>query len=306
MTTAERLRNANSAQEQSSPSSSSRSGTVRKSLITDEPWDRYHLESLLPLKETFQENKEFGFLIRHYWIPATILHFRQTSRTTFPDGTVEQRDSEIERKMARCRSNDCLWREKTHVLAAGNGNGVRSALAEALCSYDCYEQTFHSAKPILFAPPTPDQKTEARRQALYRLPILVPPGPVPIGFCWYAKVDNDYMNYRIDAEERLGGTSVLVIRREGRYTVQFPQDAVRSESGAQTSPVLTERQGVTLFAWNRGAVLEDRVIDRVVDSMGRFACRAGTTIQVVTRLIRSCPETTTAEPVRPSAGGGPR
>ena len=47
-----------------------------KSLITDEPWDCYHLESVLPLKETYRENTEFGFLLRHYWIPATILTFR--------------------------------------------------------------------------------------------------------------------------------------------------------------------------------------------------------------------------------------
>ena len=89
----------------------------RRSLITDEPWDCYHLESLLPLKETYRENTEFGFLLRHYWIPATVLTFRQSSRTTFPDGRVEQCDSEIERKMARCRSNECLWREKIHPVA---------------------------------------------------------------------------------------------------------------------------------------------------------------------------------------------
>ena len=97
--------------------SSASRGSVRKPLITDEPWDRYHLESLLPLKETYREDSEFGFLLRHYWIPATILTFRQAVRTTFPDGRVDQHEYEIERKMARCRSNECLWREKVFPVA---------------------------------------------------------------------------------------------------------------------------------------------------------------------------------------------
>ncbi len=89
--------------------------------------------------------------------------------------------------MARCRSNECLWREKVRLLEDGDSprlperpfgffkrmGTVPVFPSEMLCSYDCYEQTYASAKPILFAPPTAEQKTEARRQALYRLPILV-------------------------------------------------------------------------------------------------------------------------------------
>jgi hypothetical protein len=182
-------------------------------------------------------------------------------------------------------------------------------MAETLCSYDCYEQTFRSAKPILFAPPTPDQKTEARRQALYRLPMLVPPGPVPIGFRWYAKVDDDYMNYRLDAEERLGETSLLVIRREGRYTTWICRESVNpvcgipnetriegSGGGAKAIRMITERTGVTLFAWNRAVVSEDRFEDRVVEADDCLASTRGVATQVVTRLIRSTPDKL-AEPV---------
>lgn len=276
-----------------------------KSLITGEPWDCFRLESLLALKEVYRENTEFGFLLRHYWIPATVLQFRQSSRTVFPDGAVEQSDQAIERKMARCRSNECLWREKTRVLAAENGNGAESALSEELCSYDCYEQTFWSARPVLFNGPTAEARPLARRQALYRLPILVPPGPVPLGFCWYAKVDDDYMNYRLDAEERIGETSVLVIRREGRYTRWLSgaegcygrglaAAATGAADGGTTGlPVVTQRQGVTLFAWNRGVVLEDRLLDFVVDASGCLASCAGMTTQIVTRLIRSIPDNST-------------
>ncbi len=156
-----------------------------ESLIDDEPWDSYRLDSLLPLRETYRENTDFGFLLRHYWIPATVLTFRRSSRTIYSDRHGEQSDFEIERKMVRCRSNECLWREKVPSIAPV-GDIATAFPGEVLCSYDCYEQTYASAEPILFAPPTAEQKTEARREALRRLPILCPPGPVPIGFCWYA------------------------------------------------------------------------------------------------------------------------
>ena len=58
---------------------------------------------------------------------------------------------------------------------------------------------------------------------------------MPIGFCWYAKVGDDYMNYRLDAEDHIGETSVLVIRREGRYTTWVaeisPRHPVRAAVG---------------------------------------------------------------------------
>lgn len=282
-----------------------------RTLIAAGPWDSYDLASLLPLREVVRENTEFGFLLRHYWIPATVLAFRQSSRTSLPDGTVQQCELEIERKMARCRSNECLWREKICQVAPGNGEGERSGvlISEMLCSYDCYEQTYASAKPVLFVPPTADQREEARRQALYRLPMLVPPGPVPIGFTWYAKAGDDYMNFRLEAEQRVKETSVLVIRREGRYTVMLgnggtdsdgrcwslatavsqEQRPSHSDIGHEPSPVVIERRGVTLFAWDRGAVLEDRIRDQVVDGAASLSSLKGSTTQSIVRLVRSAP-----------------
>ncbi|NQT14291.1 MAG: hypothetical protein HQ582_16160, partial [Planctomycetes bacterium] len=260
-----------------------------KTLIADGPWDSYDLASLLPLKEVVKETAEFGFLLRHYWIPATELRFRRSGRLTRPDGTVESCETQIDRRMARCRSNECTWREWVRPLAA-NGNGTDSeaaATSEMLCSYDCYEQTYVSAKPLLFEPPPHDQKEEARRQALHRLPILVPPGPVPIGFSWYGKVGDDYTNYRLESQQQVGETLVLVIRREGRYTTWLPGEATNSGNGQETTPVVIQRQGVTLFAWDRGAVLEDRCSDHIVE-VGEEASSAlsvGTTNQTVIRLV---------------------
>ncbi len=163
----------------------------RRTLIAEGPWDHYDLESLLPLKEVVQESREFGFLLRHYWIPATELRFRQSSRTTDPDGNVEWEELQIDRQMARCRSNECTWRETVRGVSSGNGSSAASDSAtksEVLCSYDCYKQTYVSAEPVRFELPVGDQAEAARRQALHRLPILVPPGPVPIGFSWHGKV----------------------------------------------------------------------------------------------------------------------
>jgi hypothetical protein len=122
-------------------------------------------------------------------------------------------------------------------------------------------------------------------------------------------VGDDYMNFRLEAEERLGETSVLVIRREGRYTVWLPESA-RCWDGSSTAtpsevpakvptggpgngtkmiPVVTQRRGVTLFAWNRGAVLEDRFLDCVVEAGGQLSVAVGVTELVVRRLMRSRP-----------------
>jgi hypothetical protein len=236
--------------------------------------------------------------MRHYWSPATVLTVRQSSQMALPDGRVDRLELNIERTMARCRSNECLWREKIRPAAAVNRSTASTEeiplLSEMLCSYDCYEQTYASDKPILFKPPGPDQQVEARRKALYCLPMLCPPGPVPIGFRWYGKVGDDYMNYHLEAEERLGETSVLVIRREGRYTSWVPREL----AGCKAVPLVTQRQGVTLFAWNRGAVLEDRFQDRVIAADRFLASSVDITTQVVTRLVRSCPENL-AKPVLP-------
>ncbi len=274
-----------------------------RTLITGEAWDCYQLQSLLPLKETYRETTKFGFLLRHYWMPATVLTFRRSSRTTFPDGRTSWAEQRIERSMARCRSNECLWREKVFRAGSNAGNGDDSppvALDEMLCSYDRYEQTFYSAKPIEFGPLLPEQMMEARRGAIYRLPMIVPPGPVPLGFRWYATVGGDYMNYRLESEEQPGETSVLVIRREGRYTMWLGDcpgfgptkvglSPVPKGGEAKPAAVVIERKGVTLFASNRSVVLEDRIMDCVVEANGSFALCVGATEQIVTRLVRSCP-----------------
>lgn len=158
-------------------------------------------------------------------------------------------------------------------------------LSELLCSYDCYDQTYTSDKPLLFELPNAQQKNEACRQAIYCLPILVPPDSVPIGYSWHVRVGNDYMNFRMEAEQEVGG-SVLVIRREGRFTTQ---PSPHSSNGYPSTSVLVERQGITLFAWNRGIVLEDRFQDCIIEASTPSSSQVGAITQEITRLLRSCP-----------------
>jgi len=106
----------------------------------------------------------------------------------------------------------------------------------------------------------------------------------------------------LEGQQHLGATSVLLIRREGRYTTGLHGGA--SPPGAtEGGSVVTKRQGVTVFAWNRGVVLEDRFLDRILEAEGQMALPAGTMIKVVTRLVRSCPETMQA-PAPPWAVSG--
>ena len=107
------------------------------------------------------------------------------------------------------------------------------------------------------------EKTEARRQALYRLPMLCPTWPIPIGFSWHGKVGDDYMNYRLEADEHVGETSVLIVRREGRYTQSAPHEPTGPNGETKMAAVVSQRQGVTLFAWNRGRRVGGRFMDCV-------------------------------------------
>ena len=128
------------------------------------------------------------------------------------------------------------------------------------------------------------------------MPILCPPGPNPTGFSWYVKAGDDYMNYHMIAEKRVGETSVLIIRREGRYTTWVSEEPSRPDCEAKGLPVVVRREGITLFAWNRGAVLEDRLIDHFIYANRCLTSSVGSVNHVVTRLTRSCPECLAATP----------
>ena len=83
---------------------------------------------------------------------------------------------------------------------------------------------------------TVEQMGEALRHALLCLPFLCPPGPIPIGFSWYCEVGCGYMNYRLDAEQCLGETSVLVVRRKEASTLIGRQKRGNAQRCRKGSP----------------------------------------------------------------------
>ena len=223
-----------------------------------------------------------------------MLLYLQTSMSTYADGTSEQSSCVIERTMARCRSNECLWREKTwpvESLDRWDSYAERAPLSELMCEYRSHDQTFRMSRPTSRNPPEPVDAAEARREALYRLPFLAPPaGPMTVGFEWRGEAGEDHMNFRLEAEKRVKETSVLVIRREGRYTTWLPSGPESADAGSTRVPVVVHRRGLTLFAWKRGAVLEDRSLDCVLDPGARRpdGGGAGSTHRVL-RLLSSRP-----------------
>ena len=271
--------------------------TILKSLRTGESWDAYDLESLLPLKEVFEENTEFGFLLRHYWIPATNLTFRQSMVRITSAAESTRSELLIERQMARCRSNECTWREKVFApLSPRTGASIweSTPFRETFCSYDCYDQTYVEDEPIRFALPSNEkEKLMARQEAIARLPFLSPPGPVPVGFGWYSKAGTSHMNFCLESKEVVGETSVLAIKREGRVVVQLSLDGQIDYSTKSTqeefSTAIVERKGITLFAWSRGVVLEDRFEDRVIETCDPSASLQEARTRAVLRLVRSTP-----------------
>lgn len=52
---------------------------------------------------------------------------------------------------------------------------------------------------------------------------------------------------------------------------------------------IIERNGIALFHWNRGVILEDRFTDRVEEATAQLESFTGATVYGATRLMRSVP-----------------
>jgi hypothetical protein len=242
---------------------------------------------LLTLTDDCDPETEFGFVFRHYWDPPSQLLFQQSSLVmtlTRCEGTQFLRAT-IQRRPVRSEANLCVWREQvTPFPADASSSDVFSPGAESLCCYDCYEQAYWSRDVASSTALHADEVHESQRQALYALPFLVPPGPVPLGFQWHGRVGSNVMNYEFVSAKKIRGMTVAFIRRHGWYTLTLPQI-----EGNALQQVTTERKGLSAFALHRGVVLEDRILDCIV--AGSPDCRSylNTRTLVVTRLVQASP-----------------
>lgn len=266
----------------------SRQSLSAKSLISSGGWSIEHdFTSVLKLREPEWDMPLPGFVIRHYWLPATDLIFRKSKVKRFESGQELLQEYKISRCMVRCRANECAWREIIDGIQEKSNDHDKIFHSELLCSYDCFEQTYLEAKPILFCNAL-SEGTDillARNSAMQKMSLLVPPGLVFVGASWCVMTDCCCMNYKIESEERLNGTSVLVIKRNGYFfkniSDNFGEDNIESL-------LKVNRVGSTLFAWKRGILLEDRWCDRILESSSSMSyCGGDLSEQSVLRLICS-------------------
>ncbi len=205
--------------------------------------------TLLPLVGVCRMSRQFGFLLRHYWMPATELTYRQTARQ-IGDAESVMTDRLIVRRLARCDSDVCCWRE-----ISGDSTVFRI--------YDRSDQTLRT-REITGHESRPESERDARIQAFLHVPILTPLLPIPLGFQWHVATDEgDFMDFTLESAAEVGDMPVLFVRRQGRFSLD----------GIGT----VERSGITAYALERSTILEDRTCDVV----------AGLETQTVTKLVQS-------------------
>ncbi len=245
--------------------------------------------ALLHLREIEHSDTEFGFVLRHYWRPASELTYQQFSLikpSSCGEETVLLR-ANVTRRPVRCEAGRHVWREKSVTFTGQSPSSEvleTQSGEEELCCYDRYEQAYRTRGLSSRHTPHPDDLEQARRQALYALPFIVPPGPVALGSKWHGRAGCDVMNYELVSSEKVGEMTVVFIQRHGWYTSLIPES-----EDEDLHPVITERKGLTGFALHRSVVLEDRIVDRVVEASPELGCCIGTRSLVMTRLLQSCP-----------------
>lgn len=238
-----------------------------------------HLLPLVPVRGT---SSEFGYLFRHYWIPATTLYYRETTESTGVDRSPETTRSEYRVRMKKCDSDQCIWRERPVFTDPDDVEAVRLLPLrddEIICQYDRTKQTVWT-KPVLSFVPSQRDAGAARMEALLRQPLMAPLLPIPVGFQWYVQTDDARMEFRLESVLLHNETEIAEIRRSGSFTI----DRVYVGDELRHGRFTVRREGVTWVAMERSVVLEDETrdvlccSDRLLD---------GTEIRTRRTLIRS-------------------
>lgn len=254
-------------------------------------WDEIDFAKLLQLKETRFVNVDTGYRLRHYWIPATDLTFRQTIVTTPQAGSKLRIEQILNRKLCRCRADVIVWRDRWRGFAqAGEsympvvGAGSESNTHDAIFYYNRSERTLRVRKPLDQGAPVPQDPDEARLNAITSLPFICPVAPVFVHDSWTCEAAGGSMTYRVVGQRKIGETNAVVIERNGL----FRHNTMRLVGGETCCvPLRMRRTGVTVFAFNRAVVLEDRLFDTCVESPDVMASAVGMTTCSIMRLIRS-------------------
>lgn len=219
-------------------------------------WDAIDPTMLMPLAGFRRTTDEFGFLLRHYWMPETVLTYESTTEQQSLLSDLSVHSVRISRRMLKCDADICTWRERkeTHKRQT---NPVRFSpdFENRICTYDRFNQTFtvrtNSHEACL----------DGRTQAFLNQPVLNLLLPVPLEFCWHVtSKDDDYMEFMLESQTIVGDMPVLFIRRKGRFSL----DAYFYNDDLYEERFEIKREGVTAYAPHRSIVLEDRTRDTIV------------------------------------------
>ncbi len=216
-------------------------------MLCESPNDPCEIDpaTLLPLVGVRRMSRQFGYVLRHYWMPATELTFQRTTCR----GSEPPVSETIVRRLARCDSDVCCWREMIDD-------------ATVLRIYNRSDQTLRT-REITGHESRPESERDARIRAFVHVPILTPLLPIPLGFRWHVATDEgDFLDFTLESVTEVGDMPVLFVRRQGRF---------------QCDGVTVERNGITAYALDRSAILEDRTCD-VVDGVETIT---------VTKLVQS-------------------
>ncbi len=227
-------------------------------------WDALDPARLLPLAPWRKMSSGFGYLLRHYWIPATKLTLRRVTSQEHPDGTSRASETRFERTMLRCDADQCVWRDRLLETDGHEGTLLRFSRPSAtneLSYYNRSEQTFR-VRPVPGLARWPEDEREARNQAFLCQPLLNPLLPIPVGFSWHVRNEGDYMDFTLEAANVCGDVTVLTIRREG----EFYLNEYHLDGTCHDHRFKIVRRGITAYALERALILEDRTLDRVSDS----------------------------------------
>ena len=260
--------------------------TRGKSDMEQKKWDEIDPTSLLPLIRARSMTEEFGFLLRHYWIPASELVYESTIEQSIHGTKAVFLPQKITRTMLKCDTDVCLWREHVQEPPGQHEGLIRFSPAmseEYFCIYNRSRQTFRT-QTVRSLKAYPEDEIEANKQAFLQQPILTPLLPIPLGFRWHTRNNEGYMDFWLESKTVVNDMPVLFVRREGRFSLHeyYHNGLVCRKT------IHLERKGISVFAHERSVLLADRTCDTIknaTNDSGLDEIKSWSTLQLLTSKI---------------------
>lgn len=236
-------------------------------------------DSLIRLRGVRTTSDEFGYLLRHYWIPATRLDYEYMYRQRDPQGIEYEEFASVRRTPLKIDAEKFIWTESSSPdgLLPGMLRFFDVPHSRDYCEYDRFRQTFHSRSAGMR-----ETEQESRNQAFLRIPIMPPLLPIPVGFRWHVSNGAASLDFLLEAVKKVDRMTVLFIRRRGIFSLgHFYRFGKKHEQD-----VTIIREGVTAYSLERSVVLEDRTKDVCYCEPDPFGI-SGTTTLTVGQLVAS-------------------